>query len=951
MKIRSAAFPVLLGLWGGAASFAAAPVRVPQDARTLEAAISRVADGGVIEIAAGTYSPAGGSFVISNLRKGFTIRAAAGAEVVLDGGGGKSILRYVNSSRSRGKRVVFERLVFRNGFSDSGGVGGAGTLVQAEALFRGCVFEGNRTTGLVADGGALHVSAGSSVAFVDSVLRGNSSLVNGGALVIVGATVTIQGGELTDNRTNLPGHYLFAAGGAIYLLDGVLQVAGTRFERNLTGWVGGAIYAIGHWDGAGAQVQVLRSSFLSNQTLSDPCCANPEPTAGGAIHVEDNTVLRVHQSLLRDNQADFGGGIDAFRAAVEVYASVFQRNRGTEVRPGHGVGGAIAVLSNDGTDASTGFGAINRPSARLTVERSLFQGGGGDATLPGAGGCVFAQGDGNRLRGENGVAQNGTAAENRARVEIAHSVFAGCDAASAGAILGVGGGLLADVADLALTDSLFLDSDALGDGAHGGALEIDSESSATVARCTFAHNSAEDSGGALFVRGSTLDLADSRFYANFLAPGPGGGQGRGAALFAIPRLSVQTPAGVGGRVHGNAFFANIGVPIWDVDPASGPTNEMRYDGNRFDSGAGGRVYVDSLVAAGGLGVGELNALTVVRGGGRPPTDKSDGTNQSVLAPREGAVVDVPAAAAVGPAPASPTASALAYAAVGGSLALGDFPLPPPAGLLDLAPGDYPLKVGGTAVATAHLLGTCTAGPYLCLNGNRFRAEVGFKIGSQPGTARAVSVTGDTGTFWFLDPANVELAVKVLDGRHANGAFWVFYGALSNLEYDLAITDLETNLSKVYHNPVGTLASLGDTAAFPAALAKAESPPSAVGQEPLLAGSEACAPGPQSLCLNGGRFRVELSWRASPTLSGAGQAVALTGDTGYFWFTSPNNLEVVVKVLDGRPVNGFFWVFYGALTNLEYTLKVTDTATGAVRTYTNPLGRFGSRADTQALPGP
>jgi hypothetical protein len=79
-------------------------------------------------------------------------------------------------------------------------------------------------------------------------------------------------------------------------------------------------------------------------------------------------------------------------------------------------------------------------------------------------------------------------------------------------------------------------------------------------------------------------------------------------------------------------------------------------------------------------------------------------------------------------------------------------------------------------------------------------------------------------------------------------------------------------------------------------------------------------------------------------------VPLSGDTGYFYFTSPGNVEVIVKVLDARSFNGFFWVFYGALSNLEYTLTVTDTQTGRVKTYHNPNGTFASQGDTVAFPG-
>ena len=114
-------------------------------------------------------------------------------------------------------------------------------------------------------------------------------------------------------------------------------------------------------------------------------------------------------------------------------------------------------------------------------------------------------------------------------------------------------------------------------------------------------------------------------------------------------------------------------------------------------------------------------------------------------------------------------------------------------------------------------------------------------------------------------------------------------------------------------------------------------------------SAPCSPTPTSLCLNGGRFRAEARWRVAPQgQSGAGTAVALTGETGYFWFFSANNIELVVKVVDGRAVNGKFWVFYGALSNVQYEIAVTDLETGDVRVYANPDGRLSSVADTAAF---
>ncbi len=96
----------------------------------------------------------------------------------------------------------------------------------------------------------------------------------------------------------------------------------------------------------------------------------------------------------------------------------------------------------------------------------------------------------------------------------------------------------------------------------------------------------------------------------------------------------------------------------------------------------------------------------------------------------------------------------------------------------------------------------------------------------------------------------------------------------------------------------------------------------------------CGVSPTTLCLGNGRFLVTATWQ-SPTASGQGTAVPLTADTGYFWFFSASNVEMIVKVLDACSLNAHKWVFAGGLTNVEVTLTVTDTQTGGVKTYLNP----------------
>ena len=97
----------------------------------------------------------------------------------------------------------------------------------------------------------------------------------------------------------------------------------------------------------------------------------------------------------------------------------------------------------------------------------------------------------------------------------------------------------------------------------------------------------------------------------------------------------------------------------------------------------------------------------------------------------------------------------------------------------------------------------------------------------------------------------------------------------------------------------------------------------------------CTPDARTLCLNDDRFKVTANWRRTNGEAGTGTAVELTGDTGFFWFFNPANVEMIVKVLTGCSNNGHYWVFAGGLTNVEVELRVEDTQTAMVRTYTNP----------------
>jgi hypothetical protein len=96
----------------------------------------------------------------------------------------------------------------------------------------------------------------------------------------------------------------------------------------------------------------------------------------------------------------------------------------------------------------------------------------------------------------------------------------------------------------------------------------------------------------------------------------------------------------------------------------------------------------------------------------------------------------------------------------------------------------------------------------------------------------------------------------------------------------------------------------------------------------------CTQDATTMCLSGNRFAVSATFQAA-NQSGDAKAVRLTADSGYFWFFGPDNVEVVIKVLNACPLNSKFWVFAGGLTNVRVALTLRDTKTGTVKTYTNP----------------
>jgi hypothetical protein len=109
-----------------------------------------------------------------------------------------------------------------------------------------------------------------------------------------------------------------------------------------------------------------------------------------------------------------------------------------------------------------------------------------------------------------------------------------------------------------------------------------------------------------------------------------------------------------------------------------------------------------------------------------------------------------------------------------------------------------------------------------------------------------------------------------------------------------------------------------------------------------------------------RFKVEVTLTDPRVGTGQGKAVPLTDESGGFWFFGEDNLEVTVKLLDGRAVNGHFWMFLASMTDVGFTLKVTwlddpcldvpvlPILECAVRTYHQEPGKNRNVLDSEAF---
>lgn len=229
---------------------------------------------------------------------------------------------------------------------------------------------------------------------------------------------------------------------------------------------------------------------------------------------------------------------------------------------------------------------------------------------------------------------------------------------------------------------------------------------------------------------------------------------------------------------------------------------------------------------------------------------------------------------------------------------------------------------------------CVFGPTAELASGRFQAESCWR--GTGGPAGLLPLTEPSTAFWFFEDGLPDQAVKVLDGRAVNGYFWVFGTSLSTFQSLVRVTDTATGAVRLYLSRPGEMASFADTKAF--------SP-----GPPVSTAAAAAAPPSATLSLLNDRFEVQAAWRDALGRLVPAAAVSLSSQAGYFWFFGPENPELIVKILDGRPLTDSAWLFFGGMSHVEYTVTVTHRPTGQTKTYLKPAGSFRSQLDTASFP--
>jgi plastocyanin len=295
-------------------------------------------------------------------------------------------------------------------------------------------------------------------------------------------------------------------------------------------------------------------------------------------------------------------------------------------------------------------------------------------------------------------------------------------------------------------------------------------------------------------------------------------------------------------------------------------------------------------------------------------------------------------------------------------------LPPPA-VTSVSPASGP-SAGGNSVT---------------ISGSGFQANATVLFGGSAATNVAVS---DPATITAMAPAQpagrVTVSVTNTDGQSASfdGYAYVAAPSIASISPTSAVVTGGTQLTitgsgfaagatvrigSASATNVAVVSSTTITATVPAGASAQIGVPQAVvvtnpdAQSATLAGAltyntplaTACVADSKTACLLNNRFKATVRYRGGFDNSAADTDAivkTVTGfasasfETAFFYFNSPNNIELLLKIIDQGNTNSSgqptIAVLFGSATPLRAEVTITDTQTGLVKPY---ISQFGSQA--------
>jgi hypothetical protein len=362
--------------------------------------VAAVAKGGVITFDCGAAPATIPITAQIELPKGIDTTIDGGGRVTLDGGGKTRLFHFDGGDfRKTMTKITLQRITLAHGQSSGTTIpaapppcsqgtdvdGGGGAILVRDGVLH--LFDVNFTAdqapllGPDVAGGGVYAIGSIDTTIVNCHFAGDRAS-NGGAVGSLFSNLTLVNDDFTDNHAEGSGaNYIDpdcmvrggesgngGNGGAVVIDGGetfAVTVCGCRFDHNVAGALGGAIFRTP--DGGRAATHVDWTTFDGNQA-----------DHGGAAYFHHSD-LHVAGTTFSHNSAQGSGAIQADDTVFDFTNVTFAGNRALR-----GLGGAFSLFGNGGTltnctfadnhaDAGPGFfGAAIAGNTALTIRNSLF---------------------------------------------------------------------------------------------------------------------------------------------------------------------------------------------------------------------------------------------------------------------------------------------------------------------------------------------------------------------------------------------------------------------------------------------------------------------------------------------------------------------------------------------------------------------------------------------------